>query len=169
MLQIYRLVVGDEQALREIRLRSLLDTPTAYGSTYERESALVETDWRGRLARTDAATFVCQRDDGVAIGLVTGMIDESSAIVAWLMAMWVDPKLRRKGVARLLIDEVITWSRVQNCTTLRLHVTEGNARAERVYKRHGFRRTGSSELRERDNMIEFEMELTLSATPEPHR
>ena len=166
MLQIHRLIVGDEQVLREIRLRSLWNEPNAYGSNYEREYAFVETDWRGRLARNDAATFVYQQDDGVAIGLVTGMIDESSSSVARLTAMWVDPELRRKGVAGLLIDEVIAWSKSHNCTTLRLLVTDGNDRAERAYEKHGFRRTGTIELRERDNMILFEMGLTLPTTPE---
>jgi hypothetical protein len=40
---------------------------------------------------------------------------------------------------------------------------EGNARAERVYVRHGFRRTGRSVVRARDRMREHEMEARLAA------
>lgn len=39
MLQTHRLLVGEEQTLREIRLRSLRGEPSAYGSSYERENA----------------------------------------------------------------------------------------------------------------------------------
>lgn len=163
MYRTRRLKLGDEQALRKIRLRALCGEPSAYGSSYAHEYAFVETDWRDRLVRNDAATFACAHDDGVAIGIVTGVIDESSALVAWLVAMWVDPESRRKGVASLLIDDVITWSVDQNCEILRLHVTDGNTNAEHLYEKKGFRRTGATLVRDRDNMIENEMELLLTA------
>lgn len=164
MLRIRLLVVGDERVLRETRLRALRDEPSAFGSSYEREYAFVEADWRGRLARIDAASFLCERDDGAAVGLVTGTIDESTTFVAHLTAMWVDPDSRGKGVAGLLIDEVIRWAATHGCTALRLDVTDGNYRAERAYEKHGFRRTGTTSLRERDNLTEVEMEFKLTAT-----
>ena len=158
MFQIRRLALGDECVLQQIRLRALLDEPDAFGSSYERESVFVESDWQGRLARIDAATFVCERSDGIAVGLVTGMIDDNSAHIAWLTSMWVDPEARGSGVADLLIDEVIAWSLLKKCALIRLDFTEGNGRAERAYEKSGFRRTGTSTLRERDNMSEIEME-----------
>lgn len=161
MLKIRKLVTGDEAVLREIRLMALLDSPSAYGSTYEREHQYVEDDWRNRLARNDAVTLVSEQDDGVAIGLVTGAIDDDFAEIGWLLSMWVNPAMRGIGVAGQLIDEVITWSKLQNCTSIRLQVTDGNTSAERAYLKRGFRRTGSTILRERDNVSEFEMELVL--------
>ncbi|TRZ81095.1 MAG: GNAT family N-acetyltransferase [Actinobacteria bacterium] len=163
MLQTRRLLVGDEQALREIRLRSLRGEPSAYGSSYKRENAFVEVDWRQRVVGIDSATFVCKQDNADAIGLVSGVLDESQASVAWLVAMWVDPEFRRKGVAGLLINEVIAWSAMQSCTTIRLFVTEGNVTADRSYEKYGFRKTGATELRDRDNKIENEMEMILDS------
>lgn len=163
MYQIRRLDLGDERVLQEIRLRALLDEPDAFGSSYERESEFVETDWQRRLARIDAATFVCERDDKVAVGLVTGMIDENSAQIAWLTSMWVDPEARGSGVARLLIDEVISWSLTKNCALIHLDFTEGNGNAERAYEKSGFRRTGMTSRRERDSMVEIEMELKINS------
>lgn len=139
----------------------MLDSPTAYGSTYEREFAFVDADWQIRLARSDAATFVCDQDGGFAIGLVTGAIDDDCLDISWLLSMWVDPKIRGGGVAGQLIAEVIAWSKLQNCRTLRLQVTEGNTSAERAYEKRGFRRTGVAEIRERDQVTEFEMDLSL--------
>lgn len=160
-MKICRLVSGDESVLREIRLRALADSPSAYGSSFEEEVALTEVDWRIRLERVDAATFVSTDDDSTAIGLVTGAIDDDFANVGWLLSMWVDPTKRGNEVAGQLIDEVIAWSRAQNCTSLLLQVTEGNTSAERAYGKRGFRKTGTTIIRERDNMAEFEMELTL--------
>lgn len=160
-MKISKLTLGDESVLREIRLRALADSPSAYGSSLEDEIALTDSDWRIRLARADAATFVCMDDDGTAVGLVTGVIDDDFANVGWLLSMWVEPTKRGIGVAGQLIDEVIGWTRVKNCTSLLLQVTEGNTSAERAYEKRGFRRTGVTIMRERDNMAEFEMELTL--------
>lgn len=160
-MKIRRLVVGDESVLRGIRLRALADTPSAYGSSFEDEIALTEADWRIRLARADAATFVSVDDERAAIGLVIGMIDDDFANVGWLLSMWVEPTKRGNGVAGQLIDEVVAWSQVQKCTSLLLQVTEGNTSAERTYEKRGFRKTGTTVIRERDNMLEFEMELIL--------
>lgn len=41
---------------------------------------------------------------------------------------------------------------------LRLHVTEGNDRAETLYANQGFARTGRSFVRDRDGLAEIEME-----------
>lgn len=160
-MKIRRLVNGDESVLREIRLRALLDSSSAYGSSYEREHQFTDDDWRNRLARADAATFVCKQDDGIAIGLVTGAVDDDFANVGWLYSMWVEPTKRGIGVAGRLIDEIIAWSKLQNCTSIHLHVTDGNTSAERTYEKRGFRRTGTTLLRERDNVTEFEMEMIL--------
>lgn len=40
---------GDWQILRDIRLTALSETPTAFGSTYERESAFDADRWRDRI------------------------------------------------------------------------------------------------------------------------
>ena len=106
---------------------------------------------------------MCERDDEVTVGLVTGMIDENSAQIAWLTSMWVDPEARGSGVAGLLIDEVISWSLINNCALIRLDFTEGNGNAERAYEKSGFRRTGMTSRRERDSMVEIEMELNVNS------
>ncbi len=161
MEKISRLVTGDESVLRDIRLRALADSPSAYGSTLEEETALTEADWQKRLARIDAATFVYRENDGAACGLVTAVIDDDFAHIAWLLSMWVEPSKRGGGVAGQLIDEVIAWSRAQKCTYILLQVTSGNTSAERTYEKRGFRKTGTTIVRERDNMAESEMKLLL--------
>ena len=55
------------------------------------------------------------------------------------------------------------WATGQGCTAIRLHVTDGNRRAEGMYLRNGFERTGRTFVRERDGFPEVEMERRLLA------
>jgi hypothetical protein len=46
---------------------------------------------------------------------------------------------------------------------MRLHLTDGNARAGAFYRQIGFARTGRTEVRERDALVEVEMEMECPA------
>ncbi len=48
-MRIHEVEVQEWAALREIRLAALQDTPAAFGSTYARELAFDERQWRERI------------------------------------------------------------------------------------------------------------------------
>ena len=77
--------------------------------------------------------------------------------------MWVDPHARGGGTADALVNAVAEWAGEQGFRSLRLHVTEGNDRAEAMYRRTGFVRTGRIFPRDRDQVPEIEMERSLTA------
>ena len=157
-----RLTLEDSDLLRTLRLRALSDAPSAFGSTYEREEAFTDEEWQRRLRADGHPHVVCERPDGEAVGVAALVQDWTDATVGHLMAMWVAPEARGSGAADLLIDQVLEWARDAGVTTLRLHVTDGNARAERVYERNGFSRTGTTVVRDRDGGVEVEMERRLA-------
>lgn len=154
----------DHDLLRTLRLRSLRDAPYAFGSTVEREEAFTSDDWSHRLRAEGNPHFVAEADDGRACGVVVFGRDASDEKVAWLLGMWVEPSARGTGVADELITTVIRTTAVNGRSLLRLHVADGNARAERVYARHGFVRTGRSVVRARDDHLELEMERPVDGT-----
>ena len=160
-MKIRRLTPGDSALLRRLRLRALTDAPSAFGSTYEREEAFTDEEWRHRLRVDGHPHFVCEGPDGAAVGIAAGVRDDTDAALAYLMSMWVAPDARGSGAADGLIGRVIEWARDEGIATIRLHVTEGNARAERVYDRNGFSRTGTMIVRDHDGVAEGEMERRL--------
>ena len=152
MTRVERLGEDDWVAFREIRLRSLLDSPDAFGSTFGEESSQVEHSWRdwaaGRWRGGDAAVFAVRGADA-AVGTATGAEYEAEPGVAHVYAMWVAPDARGTGVGRALLEAVADWARDRGCERLVLQVTETNETARRFYAACGFAETGVREpLRE---------------------
>lgn len=93
--------------------------------------------------------------------MVTGLRDIDDPSLAHLVAMWVAPEARGRGAADRLVAGVVGWARGEGFSAVRLRVTDGNFRAEKLYERHGFQRTGATFLRERDGLTEVEMAFRL--------
>ena len=153
MTRVERLGEDDWVAYREIRLRSLLDSPDAFGSTYGDESSQVDHAWRdwaaGRWRGGDAAVFAVRGGDAALVGTATGAEYEAEPSVAYVYAMWVAPEARGAGVGRALVEAVAGWARGRGCERLVLRVTEANEPARRFYAACGFAETGAREpLRE---------------------
>lgn len=155
MHSVRRAALGDEPILREIRLQALSDAPDAFGSTYEREVARSASDWQRWMS--PGVTFVLDEPAG-ARGMVAGVRDETDPAVVHLMAMWVHPMTRGSGGAGELVSAVVAWAGSVGARLVRLKVIQGNNRARRFYERMGFCPTGHEAVRERDGLIEIEMD-----------
>jgi ribosomal protein S18 acetylase RimI-like enzyme len=134
----------DWKVLRDVRLAALLDSPDAFGSTYEESRLRPEAAWRTWPTRGQA--FMAWRN-GEPVGLVgigahwdveTATHEDGTCD---LIAMWVAPHARGAGIADQLIRSALDWARAAGVPAVDLEVADGNARAERVYARHGFVRT----------------------------
>jgi ribosomal protein S18 acetylase RimI-like enzyme len=160
-MSIRRLEPADREVLKAARLRSLLDAPRAFGSSYEREVTFPDEVWESRLAEPASSQFAWIGPGGAALGIATFVADADDRRVGYLVGMWVDPEVRGTGAADGLVDAVAGAARRAGASVLRLHVADGNTRAERLYLRHGFRRTGRSIVRARDAVREHEMQAPL--------
>ena len=134
---VRQLTPDDWKTLREVRLAALADAPDAFMMTYADAVGLDEEQWRVRTTRSDMfAAFV----GGEPVGIV-GLFGPGPDGDRTLIAMWVAPALRGTGVADSLIQAAVGRAASLDATAVRLEVAPGNARAEKVYARHGFAAT----------------------------
>jgi GNAT superfamily N-acetyltransferase len=147
---IQRLVRGNGDRLRAVRLRALADAPYAFSSSLGRESALGPEFWEQRVAESElgehGVVFVATQG-GRDVGMAGGFLMDHSGQVAMLWGMWVDPLARRSGLGQELVAAVAAWARGAGVDQLRLAVTdcEASKPAAALYRGLGFADTGDRE------------------------
>lgn len=166
---IRRLLPEEWPLYREIRLRSLADSPDAFGGTLANEQARPDAIWQQRLdrgARSGLDLPLLAEAEGVAIGLAWGKIEPGSAELANLYQMWVAPEYRGLGVGARMLADVIAWAREAGAHEIRLGVTCGDTPAVRLYQKAGFQVYGAPEpLRPGSALLAQYMCLPLRIAP----
>jgi GNAT superfamily N-acetyltransferase len=137
MVLVRATTMNDWQALREIRLQALQDAPYAFASTYAREVAFAEDEWHRRATRD--GSFIAFLPEVSPAGLGGGYL--ASPEVVELIAMFVRPQARGRGVGEAVIEAVAGWASQKDATAVHLWVTETNKRARMLYERCGFTAT----------------------------
>jgi len=141
-----------------VRLAALREAPYAFGSTFEAEVGASEEMWRAAIV--ERARFVAELG-GEVIGTVGGGPSGTAGNAA-LTALWVDPRVRGQGAGARLVRAVLDWAKDAGYKEVLLWVTDGNADAERLYERHGFKRTGEvMAVRPGEARLEYEMSRPL--------
>lgn len=144
MIEVRSLTASDWREYRDIRLRSLLDSPDAFGSTYEAEVVRTDEAREAREARITAASTSGKDSVLFAIylakvcGLAWCKLSPSVPEEAELYQMWVDPALRGEGIGRALLEESLAWANSVGAHRVRLGVTATNSPAMHLYTSHGF-------------------------------
>lgn len=139
MIEIDRLREDDWRTLRDVRLRALTEAPYAFWATHADEAAQTESQWRKFLR---VAAFHVARRDGQIVGIAAALAHQGAADEPELIAMWVAPHDRRRGVATLLTRHLMSWATDRGATAMTLWVTDGNAAAHSLYEQIGFTVTG---------------------------
>lgn len=157
-----RAVRAEEWPLvKELRLAALQDpvAPIAFLETYEKASAQPDSFWQGRTA--DAAEgrtvrqFIGEDGDGRWLGSLTVLVEQAGAedyfgqlleaAQTHVVGVFVRPEARGTGLAAALFDAALAWSwglSEPKIDRVRLYVHEDNARAQAMYAKAGFRRSG---------------------------
>jgi GNAT superfamily N-acetyltransferase len=110
----------DWEILKTIRVAALLDSPTAFGLSYATAAAYSEQQWRERASHETQPEFLLAIDREQAVGLIGGFVGPTEEYK--LIAMWVHPKCRGKGIAGRLVDAIKT--RVDKFTGRKLTSTK---------------------------------------------
>ncbi len=160
MVALHRITPLLSASYKTVRLRALQDTPSAFGSTYARESQFSEADWHTRAANLctpHSIGYLAYHQDEYC-GIAAGFLDKGVPQNAELVSMWVAPDHRRTGTGRLLVNAIESWARLSAADTLRLMVTNNNLTAISFYECLGFTATGRTEPYPNDpDLTEYEM------------
>jgi ribosomal protein S18 acetylase RimI-like enzyme len=164
MVTLHQITPTLSASYKTVRLRALQDTPSAFGSTYARESQFTEADWHVRAANLctphSIGYLVYHQDE--YCGIAAGFLDKEVPQNADLVSMWVAPNHRRTGTGKLLVNAIESWVRLCAAHTLRLMVTNNNLAAMSFYMRLRFTITGRTEPYPNDpNLIEYEMSKSI--------
>lgn len=158
-----RLGPDEGEVLRVVRLAALAADPAAFASTLAREEALGPDDWARRVRPPSTTFVVVPAPDAAPVGMAWAVPDADDAERVDLFGMWVAPAARGSGAADALIAAVVDQAAEVGAARVELTVVEGNDRAERLYHRHGFRRTGAVARNPVDDQDEATMALALGA------
>lgn len=157
-LEIRQVRPDDWSALRQARLAALTESPDAFASSLQRELGYDEQRWRRWIS---SAAVVGAWRGGRLAGTAAGLRDSApgpprtgsgengapGSAPEWdLVAMWVSPEWRGRGIADELVTTVCRLATADGATRVRLWVTDENPRATAFYERLGFRRTGGRQL-----------------------
>lgn len=146
---VIRRIGGDEAVqLRDLRLRALADAPQAFGSTLAEARRQPDAFWQERARQSSDGSGQCLFVAAEAdrwVGLAGGVASAERAQTVEIVSMWVDPAVRRRGIASRLVEVVASWSRAQGATRLELWVTSSNTPALGLYAALGFMQTGRSQ------------------------
>lgn len=139
-VSIRRIRPTEWRALRDTRLRSLLDAPEAFGQRYDEAAAGKDEEWVS-TARASAEgkrrIWLFARDDSDAVvGVVQAR--RRPPVDCLLFSMWVAPEARRLGVGAMLVDAVQDWGTSWGARRVVLWVLAANEPAMRFYDRIGF-------------------------------
>jgi len=153
--QVRRLGAEDVEAYRALSLRAYAEHPDAFTATVSERAALPMSFWLARCSEAaDAPECVFGAfADGVLVGSA-GLEFETrpkTCHKALLFGMYVAPEARRLGLGADLVHAVLAAARSREWVrVVKLTVTEGNAAAETLYARCGFKRFGVEPMAMRD-------------------
>jgi ribosomal protein S18 acetylase RimI-like enzyme len=165
MITIEPITPQNALIFKAARLRALQDTPSAFGSTYARESQFTEAEWFARANKWNGESSILYlaMDAGEPVGIAGSHLDKDDPTRAHLISMETTRTHRNQGVGRMLVAQIIDWARLRNARTLQLTVVSSNEAAIAFYQRLGFTFTGRTEPYPNDpSLVEHEMSRPLS-------
>ena len=158
-----RLMLPHEWHLhREVRLQALLDSPDAFGSSYEVEAMRSNSEWQ-QVIETALASgknhVYLAESDGVVCGLVWCKLSAVEAGLAEIFQMWVNSKHRGMRVGEKLLQAAIACARNHRIERISLEVTATNYAAAAFYQSQGFQLMDEMGLENASNVDTFTLVL----------
>lgn len=133
---------------RELRLTMLLETPNAFGATYEEESLYPNQQWYNYLveATQEKRTVLkfCLKNNAI-IGMGGAKIGQTPKTQhkATLFSIYLLPQYRGSGIAKRLVQAILdTLKEKETIKKIDLVVSADQQNARNLYKKLGFSTEG---------------------------
>ncbi|KIL49116.1 GNAT family N-acetyltransferase [Jeotgalibacillus campisalis] len=139
-----QLTIDHAKAYRDLRLQALLQNPEAFASSYEEEKELTVAAFEKRFESGDSYTFGAFIEEEL-IGTVTLIPHKKEKLKhkSDIVAMYVDPRCRKKGIGRKLMETAIKKAEeIKEVEQILLAVAEPNKTAKSLYVSLGFKSFG---------------------------
>ena len=139
-LIIRKALSKDQSALLNLE-QKVIEAERPFNNTIKSENAIYYD--LNNLVADDASYLIVAELKGKIIGTGYAQIRESKKSLkhskhAYLGFMYVEPDYRGLGINKLIIDNLIDWSKQQGIFDLYLDVYDGNDAAIRAYEKVGF-------------------------------
>lgn len=132
-----RLTPDDWRLYKQLRLEALKNTHGAFGGSYDSESLLADTEWQGRLVQPGCAFWVLY-DQNRPIGM-TGVVQaKDSAETTALIASYIHPDYRGKGLSNFFYKARIEWSKENGYKRIIVSHRASNAASKAANQKFGF-------------------------------
>lgn len=157
MLRIRTLETGEGLVYKDVRLRALLDSPSAFCSTYADESTRTDAAWAERLEnahRSGKDLPLVALSGNASVGMLWAKVAADDPSKVNLFQMWVAPEARGQGLAQALIERAKAWARSLGASTLALEVTAAGSPAATLYAKMGFLPVGGAGSRQMELGLE---------------
>lgn len=139
-LNIRKAVLQDQACLLSLE-QKVIEAERPFNSIIKASDAIYYD--LNRLLTEEASHVVVAEENGQIIGTGYAQIRESKQSLkhnkhSYLGFMYVDPEFRGLGVNKLIMDDLIKWSKEQGILDFYLDVYDGNDAAIRAYEKVGF-------------------------------
>ncbi|POA20301.1 GNAT family N-acetyltransferase [Pseudomonas sp. FW300-N1A1] len=121
--------------MKQVRLAALLDTPTAFGVSYQAAANYSDEQWKERASSARTEFWLAIKEDK-AVGMIGAGVSGTNRYN--LIGMWVEPSARGSSVATQLVEAVKSRAIGKGHDRVFLDVSPDNARASSFYLKLGF-------------------------------
>ncbi|WP_392535102.1 GNAT family N-acetyltransferase [Nostoc sp. C117] len=159
---IRKLTKDDAEDYRQIRLEALYTNPESFGTTYDEEAIKTIEQFRDRIPVGRNNFILGCSEDKDLIGIV--VFQQESRIKlrhkAYITSMYVKQEYRGKGIAKLLLNELIEKAKAINeVEILLLDIVKNIFLAKKLYLSLGFKIYGIEKMAYKLNNQYFDLEF----------
>ncbi len=132
----HELVSDEWERLRDIRLRSLVENPEAFGASHEALSKFSESEWRNEFSKL---THLVVSTQGVDISIMNiEILDGDFGATCWIGGCWTNPEFRGVGALRTMFNYLDLHAANRGWQKQGLGVWMDNFSAIAAYEKLGF-------------------------------